>query len=114
MMAADPDNEPVGQQQHASGGRDSIVAGGNVTINHGPGPGRGGAQARKIWGGIPARNLGFRGREDLLRAVADRRSSGEIETIARRAGLRTMSRDGMEKAFAGLTTLDEVAAAVHG
>ena len=75
--------------------------------------------------GCPAcRRTGFKGRvpiaeafqanEELLRAVAERRSAGEIEEIARRAGLRSMSADGLAKALAGLTTIGEVAAAVHG
>jgi len=67
---------------------------------------------------------GFRGRipigeafqadDALLRAVADRQPMSQVEDIARRAGLRSMAADGFEKALAGLTTIDEVAAAIHG
>jgi type II secretory ATPase GspE/PulE/Tfp pilus assembly ATPase PilB-like protein len=75
--------------------------------------------------GCPAcKRTGFKGRvpiaeafmadEELLRAVAERRPSAEIEEIAKRAGLRNMSADGYEKALAGLTTVDEIAAAIHG
>ncbi|WP_340643897.1 GspE/PulE family protein [Phenylobacterium sp.] len=56
----------------------------------------------------------FQAQETLLRAVADRQSAADIEAIARRGGLRDMALDGYEQALAGLTTLDEVAAAIHG
>jgi tetratricopeptide (TPR) repeat protein len=78
-MAAEPGKKPV-EQQHASGGRDSIVAGGNVTINHGANPG---AQAapRRIWGGVPARNPGFKGREELLRAIYEALANGDRAVV---------------------------------
>ncbi len=70
------------------------------------------------------RGTGFRGRipigeafqsdEDLLRAVAERRSSAEIEALARRGGLVDMAVDGWRKVLAGLTTAEEVAGAIHG
>ncbi len=56
----------------------------------------------------------FQADEDLLRAVAERRPSAEIEVIARRGGLQLMAVDGYAKALAGVTTLEEVAAAIHG
>jgi len=67
---------------------------------------------------------GFRGRipigeafqadDALLRAVADRQPPGEVDAIARRSGLLSMAADGLDKAVAGLTTIDEVAATIHG
>jgi type II secretory ATPase GspE/PulE/Tfp pilus assembly ATPase PilB-like protein len=67
---------------------------------------------------------GFRGRiaigeaylanESILRAIADERPGGEIAQLAGAAGLVSMSRDGLEKVAAGLTTFEEVMAAVHG
>ncbi len=67
---------------------------------------------------------GFKGRiaiseafladEDLLRAVADRCPSAEIARIARDAGLTPMGLDGVLKAALGLTTIEEVMAAVDG
>lgn len=70
------------------------------------------------------KGVGFKGRipigeafqadEDLLRAVADRRSAAEIEGLARRAGLTDMAVDGWSKVLAGLTTVEEVAGAIHG
>jgi type II secretory ATPase GspE/PulE/Tfp pilus assembly ATPase PilB-like protein len=67
---------------------------------------------------------GFRGRiaiaeawladEPLLRAIADRRPLSEVGEIARRAGLGAMATDGLAKAREGLTTFEEVAAAVNG
>jgi len=70
------------------------------------------------------KRTGFRGRipvaeafqanDELLRAVADRRPASQVEEIARRAGLLSMAADGFDKALAGLTTVEEVAAAIHG
>jgi len=56
----------------------------------------------------------FRSTEGLLRAVAAHASAAEIEAIAREAGLQGMAVDGLAKARAGLTTLEEVAAVIHG
>ena len=44
----------------------------------------------------------------LRRAVMQRAGMGEIECIARAAGMRTMYEDGLAKALAGQTTLEEV------
>jgi general secretion pathway protein E len=67
---------------------------------------------------------GFKGRiaigeaflaaEELLRAVADHRPSAEVAAIARAAGLASMAADGIDKAEQGLTTFEEVMAAVNG
>jgi general secretion pathway protein E len=57
---------------------------------------------------------GFLADEALLRAVADSRPSAEITAIARAAGLQSMSADGVAKAAQGLTTIEEVMAAVYG
>jgi general secretion pathway protein E len=67
---------------------------------------------------------GFKGRipigeafladEALLRAVADQRPSAEVAAIARAAGLASMAADGVAKAAKGLTTIEEVMAAVYG
>lgn len=75
-------------------------------------------------GCVSCKASGFRGRipigeaylanDQLLRAVAERRPSDEIETIARAAGLEDMASDGYDKALAGLTTIEEIAAAIHG
>src|SRR5690606_37294571 len=61
---------------------------------------------------------GYRGRttimefmviDDALRAAVMRHAGmGEIERIAREAGMRTMFEDGIGKALAGQTTLEEV------
>jgi type II secretory ATPase GspE/PulE/Tfp pilus assembly ATPase PilB-like protein len=56
----------------------------------------------------------FQADEALLRAVADRAPAADIERIARSAGLKDMAADGAEKALAGVTTLEEVATALHG
>ncbi|MDZ4371895.1 MAG: ATPase, T2SS/T4P/T4SS family [Phenylobacterium sp.] len=70
------------------------------------------------------RRSGFKGRtpiseaflasDALLRAVADRAEAGAVEVLARDAGLEGMARDGLRLAFLGQTTLEEVAAAIHG
>ena len=76
-------------------------------------------------GGCPAcKQLGFRGRllvaeafladEALLRCVADARPAAELAAVARRAGLASMAADGLAKAGLGLTTFEEVMAAVDG
>jgi general secretion pathway protein E len=56
----------------------------------------------------------FQANESLLRAVADRQPTRDVEAIARTAGLSSMAADGLAKALAGLTTIEEVAAAIHG
>lgn len=56
----------------------------------------------------------FHASDELLRAVAERHAAAEIEAIARRSGLRDMAQDGYDKALAGLTTIEEVGAAIRG
>jgi general secretion pathway protein E len=46
--------------------------------------------------------------DDLRRAVMRHAGMGEIEALAREAGMRTMYEDGIAKALAGLTTIEEV------
>ncbi|GAB1594557.1 type II secretion system ATPase GspE [Lysobacter sp. PAGU 2638] len=46
--------------------------------------------------------------DELRRAVMRHAGMGEIEQIARAAGMRTMYEDGIAKALAGLTTIEEV------
>ena len=46
--------------------------------------------------------------DELRRAVMRRAGMGEIERIARAAGMRTMYEDGLAKALAGHTTIEEV------
>jgi len=75
-------------------------------------------------GCVQCKGTGFRGRipigegflasEPLLRAVAERRGLAEVGNIARGDGLGSMLSDGFDKAETGLTTFDEVLAAVHG
>jgi len=70
------------------------------------------------------RRSGFKGRvpiseaflanDELLRAVADREPAKRIDTLARASGLQGMAVDGLALAIAGATTLEEVAAAIHG
>ena len=44
----------------------------------------------------------------LRRAVMRHAGMGELEALARQAGMRTMYEDGIAKALAGLTTIEEV------
>lgn len=70
------------------------------------------------------RRSGFKGRvpiseaflanDELLRAVADREPAKRIDALARASGLQGMAVDGLALAVAGATTLEEVAAAIHG
>jgi type II secretory ATPase GspE/PulE/Tfp pilus assembly ATPase PilB-like protein len=70
------------------------------------------------------RRSGFRGRlpigeallapDGLLRAIAEAGAPETIDTLAREAGLRAMALDGLDKALAGFSTLEEVAATIHG
>jgi len=46
--------------------------------------------------------------DELRRAVMRHAGMGEIEALARKAGMRTMYEDGIAKALAGLTTIEEV------
>ena len=46
--------------------------------------------------------------DELRRAVMRRAGMGEIEQIARAAGMRTMYEDGLSKALSGQTTIEEV------
>lgn len=66
---------------------------------------------------------GFRGRtaigeaflatEAMLRAIADGSSMAGLADLAAAAGFQSMAADGLAKAAAGLTTIDEVVTAVH-
>jgi general secretion pathway protein E/type IV pilus assembly protein PilB len=63
-------------------------------------------------------NLGYRGRlgiyeifildEAVLALIYEGVSSGAIRRLARNAGMRTLREDGLRKAAAGITTLEEV------
>ena len=75
--------------------------------------------------GCPScRGSGFKGRvaigeavlatDELLRAIAERQPLAELEALAAGAGLARMACDGLEKAAEGLTTGEEVLAAVNG
>jgi len=46
--------------------------------------------------------------DELRRAVMRHAGMGEIEQLARQAGMRTMYEDGIAKALAGVTTIEEV------
>ena len=48
------------------------------------------------------------GGDALARAVMRHAGMGEIEQLARQAGMRTMYEDGIAKALAGVTTIEEV------
>lgn len=69
------------------------------------------------------KGLGFRGRiamgeaflatEAILRGVTERRPASELVALAAGDGFTTMAQDGCAKAIAGITTVDEVMAAVN-
>ena len=70
------------------------------------------------------KGMGYRGRvpvseafladDGLQRAFAEQRSPSELATMARALGLREMLNDGLDMVEAGVTSLEEVLAAVHG
>lgn len=70
------------------------------------------------------KGMGYRGRvpisegfladERLQRAFAEQRPPGELAGMARALGLEGMLADGLDMVEAGLTSLEEVLAAVHG
>jgi general secretion pathway protein E len=74
----------------------------------------------RLWkpGSSAANPTGYRGRraimeflvmtDPLRRLVMQRADAGEIERLARSEGMRTMYEDGIAKAVAGVTTLEEV------
>ncbi|ULU26431.1 type II secretion system ATPase GspE [Dyella terrae] len=74
----------------------------------------------RLWkpGSSAANPSGYRGRraimeflvmtDPLRRMVMQRADAGEIERVARSEGMRTMYEDGIAKAVAGVTTLEEV------
>ncbi|PWK86784.1 type II secretion system ATPase GspE [Fulvimonas soli] len=80
------------------------------------------AQGRpiRLWKPVPsaANPTGYRGRRAIMeflvmsdalrRLVMQRADAGEIERQARAEGMRTMYEDGIAKALAGVTTLEEV------
>jgi general secretion pathway protein E len=63
-------------------------------------------------------NIGFRGRKgvfevmeigpELRRAIGPKSDASDLEAVARREGMTTMTEDGVAKCRAGITTLDEV------
>ena len=46
--------------------------------------------------------------DDLRRAIMRHAGIGELEQLARQHGMRTMYEDGIAKALAGVTTIEEV------
>jgi type II secretory ATPase GspE/PulE/Tfp pilus assembly ATPase PilB-like protein len=80
---------------------------------------------RFIGKGCPAcHGTGYKGRlaigeafmagEPLLRAIADREPFSAVAEAARKSGLASMAHDGLEKVCIGLTTIEDVMAAVDG
>ena len=49
----------------------------------------------------------------IKRAITEQKSSDDIEDIARSEGMTTMVEDGLKKAEAGITSLEEVLRVMH-
>lgn len=80
----------VPARQQGQGGRDALVAGRDIHYHvggagdsggGGGGPAAGREPFRKLWGGVPARNPGFKGREELLQAVRDALVGGDHAVV---------------------------------
>ena len=77
-------------RQNAEAGRDAYTAGlYQAVINFPPGGGQAEKPglARRVWGDVPARNLGFIGREQLLGAVREALVSGEAAVVQALRGM---------------------------
>jgi type II secretory ATPase GspE/PulE/Tfp pilus assembly ATPase PilB-like protein len=46
--------------------------------------------------------------DEIKKAMIENQEAGSIAKLAKEFGMRTMVEDGLEKAKAGLTTLDEI------
>lgn len=82
-----------------------------------------GATIAKGTGCEKCSNSGYKGRmaihelmiinEDVRRAIIEGKTSTEVKEVARtKGGMRTLMEDGIEKALAGLTTLEEIASSI--
>ncbi len=82
-----------------------------------------GGRVRRVGDGCPAcEYVGYRGRigvfevmrlnEELREAIHERRPDRELWAVARKAGMRTLLEDALDKVAQGLTSLEEVARAV--
>jgi hypothetical protein len=75
-------------RQDTEARRDAYTAGGDLTIVNQYGTGTGQPErVRRAWGNVPARNLGFTGREDLLGAVRAALTSGDRAVVQALRGM---------------------------
>jgi hypothetical protein len=81
-VIAEPAGKPLPQQQFQAG-QDGYNAAGNISITNIYGTGAGGTAAStgKIWGGVPARNPSFTGREELLDIVRNAMARGDRAVV---------------------------------
>ena len=91
-MSGDESGNPRPQQDVAPAGdayvaaRDAFVASGDIHF-HQAAPITPAATAARIWGGVPARNAAFTGREGLLRQVRDALGSGDRVAVQALRGM---------------------------
>jgi NB-ARC domain len=75
-------------RQNVKARRDAYTAGGDLTIVHQHSSGAGQpAPPRRVWGDVPARNLGFTGREGLLAAIRQALVSGDRAVVQALRGM---------------------------
>jgi hypothetical protein len=87
-VPADDDGRDPQVRQEVRAKRDAYAAGANqVVVNFPPAIQPESAAARRVWGGVPARNLGFTGRKDLLDAVRAALTSGERAVVQALRGM---------------------------
>ena len=75
-------------RQDVEAGQDAYTAGANQVVVHFPPPGQPQPAAlRRVWGDVPARNLGFTGREELLGAIRQALVSGDRAVVQALRGM---------------------------
>jgi hypothetical protein len=84
---AEDQDEETGVHQRVQAGRDAYTAGRDIVLIHGPAAEVAPQRPARVWGGVPARNPGFTGREEVLRAVRDALATGDRTVVQALRGM---------------------------